>query len=244
MAQRTSGCGRHALTVEIAGSNPAWVTRRVGVHWRAKLVVTQRSTDCGGSTPSRSTRTNSQVVKLVYTRRSERRAHCGVGVRISPWLLTRVSQRSAGPHKPGPSGATPEPAMTRYANWQSGEVESLVFVGSTPTLVTFDRVVQRLRRSPRRQVMVQFHPRSLDNDRSVSVAAARARGKDEDRVQFPDGPLLKTWAARPTGRCLACNQEIGVRFPGRSTKRNGLMVQRDDTALAWRRSGFDSRWVH
>jgi hypothetical protein len=36
--------------------------------------------------------------------------------------------------------------MTRYANWKSGEVESLVFVGSTPTLVTFDRVVQRLRR--------------------------------------------------------------------------------------------------
>ncbi len=33
MAQWTSGCGRHALTVEIAGSNPAWVTSRVGVHW-------------------------------------------------------------------------------------------------------------------------------------------------------------------------------------------------------------------
>ena len=25
---------------------------------------------------------------------------------------------------------------------------------------------------------------------------------------------------------------------------NGLMVQRDDTALAWRKSGFDSRSVH
>ena len=25
---------------------------------------------------------------------------------------------------------------------------------------------------------------------------------------------------------------------------NGLMVQRDDTALAWQRSEFDSRWVH
>src|SRR5687768_13561714 len=56
--------------------------------------------------------------------------------------------------------------------------------------------------------------------------------------------LSKTWAARPTGRCLACNQEIGVRFPGRSTERNGLMVQRDDAALAWRKSEFDSRWVH
>jgi hypothetical protein len=29
--------------------------------------------------------------------------------------------------------------MTRYANWKSGEVESLVFVGSTPTLVTDGR---------------------------------------------------------------------------------------------------------
>ena len=25
---------------------------------------------------------------------------------------------------------------------------------------------------------------------------------------------------------------------------DGLMVQRDDTALAWRKSGFDSRSVH
>ena len=28
-----------------------------------------------------------QVVELEDTRRSERRAHCGVGVRVSPWLL-------------------------------------------------------------------------------------------------------------------------------------------------------------
>ena len=70
------------------------------------------------------------------TRDAQNVVPLGMGVRISPWLLTRVSQRSSGPHKPGPSGATPEPAMTRYANWQSDEVESLVFVGSTPTLVT------------------------------------------------------------------------------------------------------------
>ena len=110
MAQWTSGCGRHALTVEIAGSNPAWVTRRVGVHWRAKLVVTQRSSDFGGSNPSRPTRYNSQVVEQAGT---DRRLVGGVGVRISPWLLhtlTRVSQCSAGSYKPGSSGATPEPA--------------------------------------------------------------------------------------------------------------------------------------
>jgi hypothetical protein len=31
--------------------------------------------------------------------------------------------------------------MTRYANWQSDEVESLVFVGSNPTLLTQLRIV-------------------------------------------------------------------------------------------------------
>jgi hypothetical protein len=39
-----------------------------------------------GSIPAR-VADYSQVVKLVYTRRSERRALCGMGVRISPWLL-------------------------------------------------------------------------------------------------------------------------------------------------------------
>ena len=37
--------------------------------------------------------------------------------------------------------------------------------------------------------MVQLHPRSLHETWSVSVSAARVRGKDEGRVQFPDGPL-------------------------------------------------------
>jgi hypothetical protein len=41
-----------------------------------------------GSIPARVT-SNSQVVELGYTRRSERRALCGMGVRISPWLLNQ-----------------------------------------------------------------------------------------------------------------------------------------------------------
>gem|GEM_PF-5525356 len=36
--------------------------------------------------------------------------------------------------------------------------------------------------------MVRLHPGSLDDDWSVSVSAAHVCGKDEDRVQFPDGP--------------------------------------------------------
>jgi hypothetical protein len=82
--------------------------------------------------------------------------------------------------------------MTGYANWQSDEVESLVPVGSTPTSVT-DNLIPWSNDEDAwvttRKVMVRFHPGSL-----------------------------KSWAARPTGRCLACNQEIGVRFPGRSTE--------------------------
>lgn len=41
-----------------------------------------------GSIPARVT-DYSQVVELGYTRRSERRALCGMGVRISPWLFRR-----------------------------------------------------------------------------------------------------------------------------------------------------------
>ena len=61
--------------------------------------------------------------------------------------------------------------------------------------------------------MVQLHPRSLENNWSVSISAARVRGKDEGRVQFPDGPLTNKWGVGPTGRRLVCTQEIGVRLP-------------------------------
>ena len=68
------------------------------------------------------------------TRRSERRALMGVGVRVSPWLLsdesTRVSQCSVEPHKLRTPGATPGPATCGRVRkpWQSGEVESLVIL--------------------------------------------------------------------------------------------------------------------
>lgn len=58
---------------------------------------------------------------------------------------SRVSQCSAGPHKPGPWVQLPDPLLlaTEYANRQSGQVEGLVFVGSTPTSVTVGPLVQR-----------------------------------------------------------------------------------------------------
>ena len=61
--------------------------------------------------------------------------------------------------------------------------------------------------------MVQFHPRSFAEVWSVSVSAARVLGKDEDRVQFPDGPLTNKWDVGPTGRRQLGRLEIRVQFP-------------------------------
>ena len=52
--------------------------------------------------------------------------------------------------------------------------------------------------------------------RSAGVVAARLRGKEEDRVQFPSGPLMRI----------------------------GLLVQWDDAGSARRKSGFNSPAVH
>ena len=55
-----------------------------------------------------------------------------------------------------------------------------------------DRVVQRLRRLRDKQETDGSIPSVItETTRSVSVAAARVCGMDEDRVQFPDGPLDK-----------------------------------------------------
>ncbi len=50
-----------------------------------------------GSTPVRVTEQHSQVVEPVDTRRSERRARLGVGVRVSPWLLLQAWQAPSWP---------------------------------------------------------------------------------------------------------------------------------------------------
>ena len=109
------------------------------------------------------------------------------------YLMTRVSQRSAEFHKLRPPGATPGPAthMTGYANWQSDEVESLVPVGSTPTSVTIDPVVQRQRRLGDNQESDGSIPSGITARKTWSVGAAAAHrfGKAEARVRFPDGPL-------------------------------------------------------
>ena len=70
-----------------------WTTRgsipsRPTNEWPVLLAARMRDPHSrdAGSTPARVTN-DSQVVELGYTRRSERRARKGMGVRISPWLL-------------------------------------------------------------------------------------------------------------------------------------------------------------
>ena len=88
----------------------------------------------------------------------------------------------------------PDPQLTTgYANWHSGEVESLVPVGSSPTSVTdkeHDPVVQRQRRLGDNQESDGSTPSGITDAKwSVGVLAAHLRGKEEDPVQLRDGPF-------------------------------------------------------
>ena len=65
---------------------------------------------------------------------------------------------------------------------------------------------------------------------------------DEDRVQFPDGPLI--WAGMSKEATDPCKIGEKGSIPLRSTDYFGLMVQGEDTSSADWQSGFDSRWVH
>jgi hypothetical protein len=93
--------------------------------------------------------------------------------------------------------------------------------------------------------MVRFHPGSLTSIWSVGAEAARRRGKAEDWVQFPDGPLTEDMDGSSNGKMPRLHRGDRGSIPRPvHWNANGLMVQRDDTALAWRKSEFDSRWVH
>ncbi len=126
-----------------------------------------------------------------------------------------MGQCSAGPHKPGPPSATLGPATTGYANWHSGEVESLVPVGSSPTPVTdtkHDPVVQRQRRLGDSQEDDGSSPSGITR-RSVGVPAAHLLGKEEDRVRFPNGPLKTMGWHVPRRRLTLARSVWRVRLP-------------------------------
>jgi hypothetical protein len=242
-----------------AGSTPACATQFSSVGWASASPSGRNppATRCAGSTPARRTssarssigrtaapqaakagsiparatmdRQPDQVMEQVDMRRSERRAHCGVGVRLSPWSpLMQAGRCPAGPHKAGPSGSIPGPATWRAMGQvrQHGRVRKLVtrrgreprdFVSSTLTPVTIDPVVQRRRRLG-------------DNQESDGST--------------PSGIILQS-VCRCFGRHTSLVRGRPGSNPGRtSATNNGLLVQREDTWSATRRSGFDSPAVH
>ncbi len=83
-----------------------------------------------------------------------------------------------------------------------------------------------------------------DAKRSVGVLSADLLGKEEAPVQLRDGPLGLDGLACSQEATDPCRVGEAGSTPVRSTRCFGLVVQRDDTALAWRRSGFNSRRDH
>lgn len=190
MARSSIGTGHRPLKPERLGSTPARVADE------KDQVVELADTRCS----------------------ERRAPHGALGVRLSPWSLKncRRGRCPTGSHKAGAPGSIPGPATekcrgwtsvrrglirlarlvrlqdpplaTGYANWQSGEVESLVPVGSNPTPVTYDPVVQRRRRLGDNQESDGSTPSGITCG-SVGVVAAHLRGKEEAPVQFRDGPL-------------------------------------------------------
>ena len=111
----------------------------------------------------------------------------------------------------------PDPLLPQSST-QTGKHERLVIlqVRSLSRLLQpkHDRVVQRLRRLRDKQETDGSIPSVItETTRSVSVAAARVCGMDEDRVQFPDGPLSEMGWHVPRGRLILARSVRRVRFP-------------------------------
>jgi hypothetical protein len=131
-----------------------------------------------------------------------------------PGVLASLSARRPGVRIP--SGALDMDAAW-YAKRQSGGAQTSVPVGSTPTSATLTV------------------PSSSGQDACLTSRIAQVRVLPGRLAQG----LQVLRAAHLPG-----TEAVRVRVSGRPLTNDGPMVQRDDVALAWRRSGFDSRWVH
>ena len=125
-----------------AGSTPARRTLQSGPFvYRFRTPASHAGK--AGSIPARvtfeNTQKHDQVVQLVDTRRSERRAHSGLGVRLSPWsfvIRCRRGWRPTGSHKAGLFGSIPGPATWKLITTQVGQrpvkAHNLRLPGATP----------------------------------------------------------------------------------------------------------------
>ena len=184
------------------------------------------------------------LLRLLTDEQTPRRGRCPIGSHKAdlpgsipgPGTCGRAGARpsfirsEAVVRLPGPQleGATIQcwHSMARYANWHSDQAESLMSVGSNPTRATCSSKL--------------IVPWSNGDDTSLTK---RKRGfdslRDDSMAKTSDGPRVCWRHASVVRR--------GTEFDSRadlSSIQNGLLVQRDDTCLASRKSGFDSPAVH
>jgi hypothetical protein len=143
-----------------------------------------------GSIPARATDAG-QVVESADTQVSEACARQGLGVQVSPWSLDAewTGAVPAGSHKPSHVGSNPTSATSTagYANRQSDQVESLMFVGSTPTSVTVGRLSVTVAPHPEDvKDTVQFREAALGGTTSPFGPVVQRRRR-LDHTQESDG---------------------------------------------------------
>ena len=180
----------------------------------------------------------------------------------------RVGRCSAEFHTLGARGSTPGPATVgvRWHGTQIGKATRsrawCLWVRLPPVLLP--AIVPSSSGEDacltNRIAQVRVLPGRLPASRSAGVPAAHLLGREGDRVRFSGGPSTGDFACGfPADSSLqtGCwsNGTTPASHAGRSgfdspavhsaeSEIEGPMVQGDDVALAWRRSGFDSRWVH
>ena len=106
--------------------------------------------------------------------------------------------------------------MAGYANWHSGQVESLMFVGSTPTLVTAEWTgVGSQRGLISRSTPVRIRPPQLDGPVVEWKDAPLIRG----RAVVRSHPGLLSGTHVPRVASLSCKQTGVGSIPTASTER-------------------------
>ena len=139
--------------------------------------------------------------------------------------LTPVGQRSTEFHKLRPPGATPGPATyfckrAEYANWKSGQVESLVILWvRLPPQSLRSRGPTARHQPDMLEAMVQLHPGSVSQE---------SRDKSQEPEKDRNCELL-VWLLSLD----SCHSAF-----------HRLLVQWHDIWLATRKSGFGSPAVH
>ncbi len=179
-----------------------------------------------GSNPVRAIRNTDQVVQLVDTRRSERRAHTGLGVRLSPWSLEmrcRRGWRPTGFHTAGvpvrSRGLQLKLILTQVGQCPA-KAHNLCRPGATPGPATYGRVRKQEKRPVRETGDFVGSTPTSATMKSRGQTARHQPDMLETMVQLHPGSLSETVC-----RCFGGHRR-GERW---------------SAALVARKTGFNSR---